>query len=512
MSRRILGTLKPVRRRQQSLLMIRWGAVGLLVSSLIGLALGLIQWRFPGLKFSTLWVGSVLAAGPLAGVLIALIRDESWHRAAEAVDTEYRLKDRTLTALDFETNRYTTPVHELQLADAEAHLAQVDPRRVVPFRVPRVVPYALGTLSAAVLLLGLLPWLRPTPVQAKPPAPLERVLAAADEARDNLDDLEKLARKEKDPQLEKLVQKLVEKLEAMKQPGVDVKEALAKLSEMQAAITAQQAQFNVGLVDAQMQSLGEAMASTQALEAAGQALQQGKYDQAAEKLDQVDPKFDRKEAKTLKEKLKKAAKGMGEAGLAELSEATTAMADSLDGESDCQGAAKKLGKLARAQGRRKKINDLLSLQCQNLSECKGNCQNNNTAKYRLKKKSENPSSSWGMATSGNTDGEPTKLDSARKRDTVKGQMGEGPSETETSHSPEGRQTASRQYREDYQKYRKMTEAALNSEPIPLGHRQTIRKYFELIRPQGDEAREADAKPSTSPAPTLPTATMAPPGE
>ena len=27
MSRRILGTLKPVRRRQQSLLMIRWGAV-----------------------------------------------------------------------------------------------------------------------------------------------------------------------------------------------------------------------------------------------------------------------------------------------------------------------------------------------------------------------------------------------------------------------------------------------------------------------------------------------------
>jgi hypothetical protein len=39
----------------------------------------------------------------------------------------------------------------------------------------------------------------------------------------------------------------------------------------------------------------------------------------------------------------------------------------------------------------------------------------------------------------------------------------------------------------------MTEAALNSEPIPLGHRQTIRKYFELIRPQGDEAEKADVK-------------------
>ena len=42
----------------------------------------------------------------------------------------------------------------------------------------------------------------------------------------------------------------------------------------------------------------------------------------------------------------------------------------------------------------------------------------------------------------------------------------------------------------------MTEAALNSEPIPLGHRQTIRAYFELIRPQGDEAEKADHEGQT----------------
>ena len=41
----------------------------------------------------------------------------------------------------------------------------------------------------------------------------------------------------------------------------------------------------------------------------------------------------------------------------------------------------------------------------------------------------------------------------------------------------------------------MTEAALNSEPIPLGHRQTIRRYFELIRPQGDEAEQSEVKPA-----------------
>jgi len=295
------------------------------------------------------------------------------------------------------------------------------------------------------------------------------------------------------------VQKLNETIEQLKMPGVDLKEALAKLSEMQSAIAHEQAELNIGQIDAQMQALGEALASTQALEGAGQALQQGKYEKAAEQLEKAEPKLDRKEAKTLKEKLAQAAKKMEDAGLSELSTATTELAESLDDDgATAQGACKKLGNLARSQGRRKQINDLLTLSCNNLSECKGNCQKNSTAQLRLKKKSTEPKSTWGMGISGNTDGEHTKLDSARKREQIQGQMGEGESESETTHMPEGRQTASRTYKEQYQKYRRMTEAALNSEPIPLGHRQTIRRYFELIRPQGDEAEKADPKAAAQP--------------
>jgi hypothetical protein len=106
-------------------------------------------------------------------------------------------------------------------------------------------------------------------------------------------------------------------------------------------------------------------------------------------------------------------------------------------------------------------------------------------------------SSHRLSTSGNTDGELTKLDSARQKEQIKGEMGEGESETETTHMPEGRQAAARAYREQYQKYRRLTEAALDAEPIPLGHRQTIRRYFELIRPQGDETEKAE--PAAAPA-------------
>jgi len=88
--------------------------------------------------------------------------------------------------------------------------------------------------------------------------------------------------------------------------------------------------------------------------------------------------------------------------------------------------------------------------------------------------------------------QPTKIvQSKREIKEITGQPGDGPSEMETTHSPEGRQSAARGYRESYQKYRKMSEAVLDSEPIPLGHRQTIRRYFELIRPQNAASEKGE---------------------
>src|SRR5262249_18381267 len=111
-------------------------------------------------------------------------------------------------------------------------------------------------------------------------------------------------------------------------------------------------------------------------------------------------------------------------------------------------------------------------------------------------KSTSPSQDWGASISGNVFGNKTNMKSNRELKEISGNPGDGPSETETTHSPEGRQVAGRQYREVYQKYRKMSEAVLDSEPSPLGPRQTIRKYFELIRPQNLEGEPADSTGGT----------------
>jgi len=64
---------------------------------------------------------------------------------------------------------------------------------------------------------------------------------------------------------------------------------------------------------------------------------------------------------------------------------------------------------------------------------------------------------------------------------------------ETTHSPEGRQQAARKEREAYNKAVEQAEAVLESEPIPPGHRQTIRRYFELIRPQNEDGSDKALK-------------------
>jgi hypothetical protein len=74
--------------------------------------------------------------------------------------------------------------------------------------------------------------------------------------------------------------------------------------------------------------------------------------------------------------------------------------------------------------------------------------------------------------------------SQARHEKLTGQLGdEGDTETETIQSPESEQAAQRAYREKYLEYQKLSEAVLDSEPIPLGHRQTIRRYFQAIRPE-----------------------------
>lgn len=492
--------LAPVRKRQQWLFALRTTSHALLTGAILGLGLELTR-RWTGWSISGTAIIAVLLGFPLLGFLIGLVWQRTWFGAAVAVDAHYQLKDRAATALAFLAKSSNTDLHRLQIHDAAEHLARVEPQQVVPLRLPRSLAVGASFLLVAMVMLF---WpLRPQVVEGSTPEPLPAVLAEAQRIEEDLKEFEDLARKENSQELKDLVQEMERLVEQMKQPGIDEREALAKLSEMEAAIVSKQAEFNVGLVDGQLQALGEAFSAASATDSAGKALQESKYDKAAKELEQMeDPQFDRKEAKALEEKLKQVAQSMGEVGLGQLSGAVSEFAEGLKGgKSSIKKATREIGKAVRGQERRKRINDILNGELARLQDSKSNFQGNSTAKGKNPQKSLSPTSNWGMGTSGNVQGEKTSMLAQRNMQELTGNPGDGPSDIETTHSAEGRQQAARALRNvNYDKYKRMSETVLDSEPIPLGHRQTIRRYFELIRPQNaDGMKEStDRKDAATP--------------
>jgi hypothetical protein len=153
-----------------------------------------------------------------------------------------------------------------------------------------------------------------------------------------------------------------------------------------------------------------------------------------------------------------------------------------------EDGARKLAQLSRTFALRKSIGQGLGVQLARLAESKGNSTKNGGL---ARNKQSRPSNSWGRGTASNPlfGDDATQIDSTRRQEQITGVAGKGPSEREVTHSPEGRETATRQAREVYNQYRKQAEDVLRSETLPLGHRQTIRQYFEAIRPENGDGVE-----------------------
>lgn len=491
--------LQPVRQRQWTVSVARaavWGLSGGSIAAAVLGVLRLVGW----LSATGAGWGLLLGVPVLAAVSAAVWGwlKTDWLPAARAIDGHYELKDRTETALAFlrhEQVGQTDELQQLQLADAVQHLQRVEAKQVVPFAMPNSFRWSLATTALAVVLLC---W--PTghsQLSAGPSKPLDAILAEAEIVEEDLKELLEELPEDHSPEVEALIKEMLAKAEEMKEPGVDLREALAKLSEMQSALQAAAAEFNVAATDEAMKAIGEALQSSEALQEAGKALEQGQYDKAAEQLAKLDdPKLDRKESRAVSDKLKKASESAGQQGMKKLSEAAKEAAEGLDKDnpSQCKSGLCKLGECAKKQGNCKKIGDMLKKQCDKLGECKSNCQGN--CQNEGNKLANKPSLKAGKGTNSEIQGDRTDLAAKHNEEKIQGLKGDqGDSDVETLTTPEGNEEAKRGLKDVYHKYRKLSDAVLESEDIPLGHRQTIRRYFEAIRPNREDAAATPAESS-----------------
>ena len=516
-------------RRRAALRGLAWG---LLAGSLVGM--GMAAGRAAGLwSTEVIHVLAVVAAAGLVGALIGSSRSQAETSAARRLDAQFGLKDRVLTAVQLAERPgdgdVAAALEALQRKDAGTHVGALQVARAVPGDIPRELAGAFFLVAAAVLLVLWPGTQSDAGAEITPPDPA--VQAAGAEIQEFVNELEErletLSRDDEEARaVRELVDQLREQSASLQSPETDVREALSRVSEMQQILAEQQAKLNTQLVEGALAQLGEAMEGAPDLEALSEALQQGDHQAAADALaelgekglsdpSQHSPSMQRSE-KEASERMKSVAGEMKKNNLPEWSQATEAVTDSLLSRSQNQAksAAEQMGELLDQHAQNSAMSKALAGMGKKLGEAKGGMnrasenasakrgageipgagartEQNSLAEALGKRRSDEATTNWGKSQSGNIDGAATELESQRQRDEISGLLGEGPSEKEAQEGQQHAERSRREFRDVHQEYEKVSEAVLESESIPLGQREHIRRYFRSIRPTRDQVEASD---------------------
>jgi hypothetical protein len=429
-----------------------------------------------------------LAAGPLVGLVRALLQPPRQQEAAAAIDRACALKDRVVSALNFlSRSKEQSACQILQLEDTRQHVAEVDATRVVPITPPKSWVWGLGVSFVTLLFVG---FGGPQPKAVAVLTPDETIVAQADALQEQIEELNEFVAHETDSEMADLVKQLAAQLEELKQPGVTPRDAMATLSEMEAILQAKQAQLIDPQTDAQLAEIGKALSLSKEMKPAGEAMAQGELKRAASELSQLDmPALEKQTETAITEQLEQISEQNSKSRNQKTNEAAKKTAEALRQQdaTKFKAGVQELAEESRKQDRRNTVADMLQRQLQAMNDSKSEFA---SALSLPGSRKNNAANMWGLGEGENKTGPATdRLEAENQMDLTGQQTEQGESETELVTAPPAAQEAVRRYREQSAKYEQLSESVLKSERIPLGHRQTIRRYFELIRPQDSATLE-----------------------
>jgi len=485
--------IRPIHVRQQQLWLWQWVSRGLLAGGVLGCMISLLRLALDG-RISWVWVVVAIAVPLVSSVAWAFSGWPTLHSVARQIDQIGNLKDRIQTALQFSSQSHIDPLQQLQIADAVARLRSLNPDDIVTLKRPGTWPWGIVTTVMAVLL-ALSGNSGATTAVAADADPVVAEQAAA--TAETLKELEAFQKEEKDPDLDRMLESMNRQIRELAAPGVIPKEAMAKLSEMEAELQAMQQKLSDTTVSSQLKEVGEALSLAEEMARAGEALSEGNLKKAADELSQMEmPKLDRQTEKAVSEKLtqiqQKAAQQPQKAP--GVRDAVDKLAEGLSSQdqSKFQEGAEGLGNEVKKQERKQQLSELLQKQSDVLFDAKsameselGNSAQGNKPGGTKAGKGPGNNPTAGSGTAKQQAGPELKL---------KGQdSGTGDSEKETMADSPQESEAVRQYRQQAERYESLNESVLESEAIPHGHRQTIRRYFEMIRPTAKDLETVDQK-------------------
>ncbi len=300
---------------------------GLFAGSVVWLVVLAIYKLFP-VPLETLTVGAGLAgAAALAGVIAGWLHSPSRMETARWLDEKSELKERLSTALEISSDEKKDNWSRLVVTDAAAHASGVDPKRLLPFHLPRSSRWALVALAVGAGL-GFVPERRTDDyLQQK---------REAENIKDTGKHLEEITkrqlakRKPALPQTEKAMQDVAEFGQTLQKKKLTRNQALAELSKVQDKIKDQTEQLakKAGirkLQRAARQNGGEMAPSAESIQKQIDAMKkqmEGKdFDGKTEALEKLENDM---------KKLQDAADAMGQEGSQSKSAASQKMSEAMD--------------------------------------------------------------------------------------------------------------------------------------------------------------------------------------
>jgi hypothetical protein len=262
------------------------------------------------------------------------------------------------------------------------------------------------------------------------------------------------------------------------QQTANLHEKAAKLNEEKEQTLAQaKDSFSSEMMAASLAEIGDALSTAKATQAAAVALQTGDLAMASKELESLEwGALTPLEREIMGQMLREAAEKIKQRNLSQLSKATEYLADDLlrGTLEEISATAAELAEIFQTANLHQEPRRLLTGNQEHNADF-----SNATNGGQGTEKSKSPSQAWGSGDAENLQtGTAAQLDTIRQPQQLQGRQGEGPSEIETIFSNDAaEETSKRPYIDVSRASLQTVETSLETEPIPLRHRQMIRQYF-----------------------------------
>lgn len=487
------------------------GALGRLA---LGLAAIFALWAVGCLVMPTAardWpAGALVALG--AVLLVAAesrLREPDWPRIRRRADRCLGLPDAVLSASEFQEGEAAHGVapewRTQQLAQTAASLRQVDWRRVWPVGVSRAGRVAGVVALLAVAFVG---W-RYAGLRASelPPPSTAQTRDTAQALRQVFDDWDRSEHDQHDPELRKLLEELRPLREKLARPdaALEAKEAFKELSRVEDKLAAAQAKLDAQSIQPLAADLAAALEKVDGLGALAAAVRRHDFENAEARAEQAARQMQAPDAKTPQGAQAADAAGKFDTLAQQFGQkgnegAQQSMGDLKNGLQQNQASemGKGLGGLKQSlanQNARDAQKRNLSLQLRQMSMCKGGlgnkeslCQSISLVPKLSLQRSEQAGHGAGRDADPNRTGAGSALAADRTQEKLNGTADEqGENETTNLSTLEPpTEHAGAASAANFRAYEMLSRQAIADENLPLAHRQTIKRYFESIRPDGTD--------------------------